>query len=348
MPPRRRDPGLPWVALAFAASAVACAWTLIPRTVTAGKPVPLGNAGSTPHDIRRVAGAWIWIERPDKKPARLMRTTAGESPTAVSEAEAIAAYDTDGKVLVWSQRTGKTWSVLRTPENGSEPQLLWSGAGEPGGLKIDNDTVVWTHRNDPKVPGADIFPALSGSVSVQACPLAGGAVRQVTELPEPGPAQVLGRDGDQYWVASMRQPAPGSTGLWKVPAQGGTAVRFHSAQGMHQPLQVADGTVWTTEPSRESAPPIASLVLVGFGKDGKRNPVADWLPASGRVYDAGNGVLFGDRENPSTLWRARGPELLPEALPVPDGTEALAAGEGFFMVRKWTGSGLELAEVRIP
>ncbi|MFY7953418.1 MAG: hypothetical protein ACOVT5_13015, partial [Armatimonadaceae bacterium] len=205
-----------------------------------------------------------------------------------------------------------------------------------------------TSGNAPKVDGADILPALSGAVSINACPIDGGPVRTVTELPEPGPAQVLGRDGDHYWVASMRQPAPGSTGIWKVPVAGGNAVRFHSTQGMHQPIRTADNTVWTTEPSRESAPPIASLVLVRFGKDGKREPLADWLPASGRLYNSGNGVVFGDRENPMNVWTPNGPQTLPSTVSAPDGTEALAAGEGFLLVRKWLGSGLELAEVRIP
>ena len=347
-PGTRRDPGLPWVAGAFLVSLGVCVWTLLPRTVTTGKPVSLGAAGSMPEDIRRVGGAWYWIERPDKKPARLMRAAPGQTPGAVAEAAEIAAYDTDGKVVVWSERSGSIWKVARGGDGTAEPAVLWSGTGEPGGLCIDGDTVVWTHRNDPKVAGADILPALSGSVTVQACPIAGGAVRAVTELPEPGPARVLGRDGDQYWVASMRQPAPGSTGLWKVPVSGGIAARFHSTQGMHQPLRASDGTIWTTEPSRESAQPIASSVLVRFGKDGKRDAVADWLPASGRAYDTGSEILYGDRENPTNMWRYRGPERLPETLPVPAGTEALAAGEGFLMVRTWTGSGLELAEVRVP
>lgn len=347
-PARPRDPGMPWVSGAFVVCAAACIWTLLPRTVVTGNPVAIGNAGSVPQDIRRRDGAWIWIERPDNKPARLMRGVAGQTPGMVAEAGAIAAYDTDGKIMVWSQRNGKIWSVLRAGDGASTPAELWRGPGEPGGLHIDNDTVVWTHRNAPKVEGADILPALSGSVTIHACPINGGPVRTVTELPEPGPAQVLGRDGDQYWVASMREPAPGSTGIWKVPVAGGTALRFHSTQGMHQPIRTADNTIWTTEPSRESAPPIASLVLVRFGKDGKREVLADWLPASGRAYDSGKGVVFGDRENPMNVWSPNGAERLPSTLPVPEGTEALAAGEGYLLVRKWNGSGLELAEVRIP
>jgi len=115
---------MPWVAGAFVVCAAACVWTLLPRTVVTGNPVAIGNAGSVPQDIRRRDGAWIWIERPDNKPARLMRGVAGQTPGMVAEAGAIAAYDTNGKIMVWSQRTGKIWSVLRAGDGASTPAEL--------------------------------------------------------------------------------------------------------------------------------------------------------------------------------------------------------------------------------
>jgi len=346
-PPRPRDPGRPVVLAAFALSALAAAWFLVPRTTAFRTPAPLGKAGAVPYDIRRAEGTWYWVERPAKAKARLMAAKAGATPRTVAEEDAIDAFDVAGNTIAWTAKSGSAW-VVRASDGQGAPRTLRSASTEAHGPCVDGSDIVWTERTAPAAPGLESLPTLGGSLQVVRCAATGGAPTVAATLPDAGRGVVVGRIGEAWWVAALRIDYPGSTVVWQVPVQGGAPKRMASVSGPNAPVRTASGDLLLLSPSRESTSPVSSRVMLRLGADGRIERLADWLPEGGAPYDGGASAFYVDRESPPVLWRPRGTDQLPEMVPAPSGHHAIAVGEGHLLLSGMGADDLELSEVAVP
>jgi len=291
---------------------------------SAPKPVLIGKLQSRPASIRYQEGVWFWLEQPSKAPMRLIRCRDTQIQE-IASAEEIRSYTVEQGKIAWAARQGKQWTVLLAEEKGGEPRTLWSGTDEPMGLNLSGGRLYWLHRLPAPVADSGPLPSLSPSLEVVAVPVEGGAPAPVTRLWESENGEVLGmRDGALY-VALQRNLSPGSFSIVRIPS-GGTPVRLVSEMGHPYSLLTKDETLYWVAPSSEISPPTGASCLRRLDRAGKIETLTDWLPTNGKVYETARGVFYADGEFLPTLWRFLGQDRFPEAIPVPDGYAALAAG----------------------
>jgi hypothetical protein len=288
------------------------------------KPVQVGKLPSSPLSIRYQDGAWFWLEQPPNASMHLIcfRDT---QPQRIASAQEIRSYTVEQGKIAWAARHGRQWTVFLTEEKGGEPRTLWSGTDEPMGLNLSGGRLYWLHRLPAPVADSGPLPSLSPSLEVVAAPVEGGAPAPVTRLWESGDGEVLGMHDGALYVALYRTLRPGSFHVVRIPS-GGAPARLVSEQGHPYPILTKKGALYWTAPSPEVSDSMGLSCLRRLDRAGRIETLTDWLPPNGRVYETARGVLYADGDMPSSLWRFLGQDRFPEAIPVPRGYAALAAG----------------------
>jgi hypothetical protein len=288
------------------------------------KLVLVGKLPSSPLSIRYQDGAWFWLEQPPDAPMHLIRFRDAQRQE-IASAQEIRSYTVEQGKIAWAAREGGQWTVLLSEEKGGEPRTLWSGADEPMGLSLSGGRLYWLHRLPAPVADSGPLPSLSPSLEVVAAPVEGGTPAPVTRLWELGEGEVLGTHDGALYVALYRTLRPGSCRVVRIPS-GGPPVRLVSEQGDTRPILTEEGALYWAAPSPEAAEAMGVRCLRRRDRAGRIETLTDWLPPNGRVYATARGVLYADGDMPSSLWRALGPDRFPEAVPLPRGYAALAAG----------------------
>src|SRR5207248_2047076 len=122
----------------------------------------------------------------------------------------------------------------------------------------------------------------------------------------------------------------------ELPLKGGLPKRVVAEVGSHNTLLSPDGTLYWTSPSRENSQPDRVVCVWRLGRDGKPEPIQDWLPFGGRLYGTGSGVCYIDGGFTASAWPIGAPRTLPQSLPLPAGYKAVAVGNGEVLLQQAT------------
>ncbi|MCX6381117.1 MAG: hypothetical protein NT023_16870 [Armatimonadetes bacterium] len=298
--------------------------------VVKGKPLPtpvlIGQANSEPLSIQCIEGTWYWREQPLKGKGRLVRaTTAGIKEFA--SAESLTAFDTDGSTLVWTARDGITWSVMSANSDGSGGHPVWSGKEEPMGVKLTQGRIYWLRRTPAVLDTSLPFPPLQSSLQVVSLPTGGGTLDVGATLAESDTGRVLGIYEGVLYVAALRMSRPGSTVVYRVEAQDKTPKRIASTERHLPALLTREGDLYWLAPSMETNSPQPAMHLFHRDKAGVIEPLSDWLPMGGTLYETSHGIMYADKEYPPNFWSAGSQADFPTALPLPKDFTAIAASD---------------------
>lgn len=318
--------------LLVAAFAVGAFATLF--LISKGKPLPtpalIGEAKGEPLNIRGAGGAWHWREQPAKGSGRLVRATLA-GVKEIAAADTLSSFDTDGKTLAWTARRGAEWAVMTSDAEGANPRAAWSGKEEPQGVKLAGERIYWLRKTPAPIDISLPFPALQSSLQVVSIPLAGGALEASAPLPESDEGNVLGVYEGALYVRAVRMSSPGGTAIYRIDANK-TPERIVSVALHLSALLTKDGVLYWLAPSAETASPQPALQAFRRDKSGAIEPLSDWLPAGGALYETANGVYYADREYPPNFWRIGSQDVFPVASPLPKDFNAVAASESVALI----------------
>ncbi len=234
-------------------------------------------------------------------------------------------FSTDHKSLLLSSDRAGSADVWRLPIAGGEmsrvtvdPTFDWMPSESPDGTEIafyslrsgDRDIWVMPAQGGPARvlaphPAMDRHPSWSpdgreiaydsnrgGHSDIWVVPAEGGDARQVTDDASEDIHAVWSPDGDDLIFSSNRED--GIRRLWRVPAQGGEAVRLSAGPG-YSAYWSADGKTLYFGGQNERADNIWAL----SAEDGTEHPVTDLSGRYGRLEPIS---LDTDREYLYFIW----------------------------------------------
>ncbi len=324
---RRKNIGkVNWLLLAVLAGGALASLFFVGSRNTLPTPVSIGQAKDEPLSIHGVGGAWYWREQPLKGKGRLIRATIA-GMKEIATADALPSFDTDGKTLVWTARQGAEWSVMSANVEGGGGHAVWSGKEEPRGVKMIQERIYWLLRTPAPIDIALPFPPLQSSLQIVSVPIGGGALEASARLPEADDGEALGISEGSLYVRAVRMSSPGATSLYRVNTQNRTFTRITSVARHLPALLTRNGTLYWLAPSKETDSPQIAMQVFRMGASGTIEPLTDWLPAGGALYETANDVLYADREMPPSFWRLGSQDVFPTTLPLPKDFTALALGD---------------------
>ena len=341
-----------FIGLIFLVLAYQAVRSALPKALT-----PLGQARSLPQDVAWHDGAWYWIERPDKKPARLIRADAG-GQREVATAEEIGEICLSGDRLAWTSRTGNKWSITMADARGSSRTYLLGRLTRPRGLWIEgggaHPRIYWLEATPPAVPGCEPFPPLGPSCNVLSIAEPEEQPTVLTTLMEPDGQQILGKRGDDLFFSTFREGSLGTTAMYRVnqkPDNGsepghqqgdvptgnserGTRnshraipQRIAAASGRQKALLTSSGDIFWLAMSREASSSGSIYCVRRLEKDGEIDTVCDWLPHGGQLTEIGGQMVYLDGSFLPRAWPIPGRRDLPRPIDGPDGYATIGIGD---------------------
>jgi hypothetical protein len=298
------------------------------------KPAPFVDARPKPLMATWSGGAWYWIETESPTLSRLVRAEGSGRKEIATSAE-ILDFAISGKSIAWSSRTGPAYTISVASVDGGSRRDVRQSSTRASGVWVDAERVYWLENAPAAVPEGAPFPPLEAGVRVQAAPLTGGQVSSLATLMEPEGLAVVGKHGQELYVATFRPGALGSTAFFRVPVGGGTATRLAGTVARQSGLLSADGTLYWLGPSPEAAQPQSSSCVYELGTDGKVRALTDWLPGGGRLFDTDRGLVYVDPTYTSNAWPISDGRELPRPFPVTPDYAVLAVGGGEMLIRPY-------------
>lgn len=309
------------VTILVVAAAEAAALLLRPRPLP--RPTLVATRPAAPTAIKRYAGQWYWLERTTRPGVQLVRTSGADVIT-IAVADEIESYAVDHGAIAWSERQGRHWAVRTAPVAGGLQRALWSGDSEPLGLSLGEGRVFWLNRAPAPIADGDPFPPLSAALELQTVSVAGGNPTTIGRLWEAEDGVVLGVHAGNVIVAAYRHTRPGNLCLYRMTLDGAPPVRIAGESGNPVVLVTHDGALYWLAPSREAKD---ASCLQQLDARGKLVSLSDWLPSSLALFETERGVVCLDRNPGPRLWYPGAHDEFPTPVTLPDGYNALAAGE---------------------
>lgn len=357
-PRTQDDPNAPRqrrvTALALAALLCFGALYLAVRVAVPREPEVFSRVGAVPISPILRQGAWYWLERANgERETHLVRVAAASRVQRLAVADVIGSYDVaDGKV-VWTAREGNRWSIYAGSAAGDgRANALWSGRGEPQGIRLIAGQIFWLTDGPAAVPGGAPLPPLASTLQVHSLAPQGGAPVLVTTLLETRGGQVIGLQAGDLYVSAFRPGTPGCMVVYRVPVRGGATPRIVGEVGRYPMLLARDGSLYWIAQSRESsnASFISSVRRLGGRDGGGPETLSDWLPSGGTLCDTARGVCYLDGSVYPSLWPvarhdARG---LPRPLSLPKGYYPVAASGDQILLRHADAPAADFTLHRMP
>ena len=327
-PPRKRIIG-PIVVTLMCLAAAYFAW----RSVVPPAPTLLSKSSQGIASAEFADGAWYWIEGMNSPGAHLVRAT-GSSIAGVASTEQVRSFSVGHGKIAWIAGDGKTWSISVEGIDGSARAGIWSGDREPSGLYLADDKLYWLEQVPAAVPESGPMPPLGPTLKVVSAPLAAGAApTALGSIMEPVGRKILGIHDDRLYAAANRGAFKDITTVYEIPLKGGPSKRIIGEVGDHSALLSPDGTLYWTSPSREDAQPDKAVCVWRLGRDGKPEPIQDWLPSGGRLFASGPTLCYIDGSYSASAWPIGAPGGMPQSLPLPAGYRAVAVGNGEILLQ---------------
>ena len=259
----------------------------------------------------------------------------------------LVALAGDGEALVALQRDGDTGALLLIPRSGAAPVMLAQGLLRPAGLAACGDQVYWTETRSPPVPhaasrlpaahragvrrGRRHIPATQARVVLRSTSLGGQQAGRNLACLAGGAGEfageILGCYGGRVCLmqAESQDCGPGWTSIRSVPVDGGRPEMLIRERGP-QTGRLAGAALYWTAPSEDAGNPSSARCLRrGELPRPAAQMLTDWLPAAGRLCDAGGRVCYGSAYG---VWAASERRALPEPLTSRPVTRNLVAGFG--------------------